>query len=71
MLGATFAGREPSPKGLRKLILANAPAYMKAWVDAYNQYLEGMDDDVKVAIKKGEETGDRKSKEYKVSIFKQ
>lgn len=67
MLGATFAGREPSPKGLRKLIIANAPAYMKGWVDAYNRYLEGMKDDVKAAIKKGEETGDRNSKEYEVS----
>lgn len=67
MVGATFAGREPSPKGLRKLILGNAPATITGWVDAYNGYLEEMDDDVKATIKKGEETGERESPEYEVS----
>ncbi|KUJ24387.1 proline iminopeptidase [Mollisia scopiformis] len=70
MMGATFAGRTPSPKGLRKLILGNAPAYMSAWVDAYGRYLEAMDDDVKAAIKKGEETGERESKEYEAAMEK-
>lgn len=70
MVGATFAGREPSPKGLRKLILGNTPATIKGWVDAYNGYLEGMDDDVKVIIKKGEESGERESPEYEEALMK-
>lgn len=68
MMGATFAGREPSPKGLRKLILSNAPANIESRVVAYNKYLEEMDDNVKAIIKKGEETGERESPEYGVSF---
>ncbi len=67
-MGATFAGREPSPKGLRKLILGNAPATIQGWLDAYNEYLEAMDDDIKATIKKGEETGERDGEEYEVSF---
>lgn len=65
-MGATFAGREPSPKGLRKLILGNAPASMQPWVDAYWRYLEAMPEDVKAAVKKGEENGERETPEYEV-----
>ena len=68
-MGATFAGREPSPKGLRKLIIGNAPATIQGWLDAYNEYLEAMNDDVKVTLKKGEETGNREGEEYEVSFL--
>jgi pimeloyl-ACP methyl ester carboxylesterase len=53
MVGSTWAGT--NPKGLRKLILSNSPAYMTGWTDAYARYLEELQEPEKGIIKKAEE----------------
>jgi proline-specific peptidase len=52
MMGSTWAGTKP--KGLRKLIISNSPAYMKGWTDAYAKFLDGMEEPYKSTIQKAE-----------------
>jgi len=69
MVGATFAGRRPSPKGLRKLILGNAPATMKGWVDAYVGYRRAMPKDVQERLDDCERNGGYETKEYEDALM--
>ncbi len=54
MVGSTFAATHP--KGLRKLILSNAPADLPAWIRAYNEYRKELPKDVQEIIQKGIDT---------------
>lgn len=70
MMGATFAGKEPSPKGLRRLILSNSPADVESWGEAYKRYLETMEEDVKEKIKNGIEREQWESLEFEGAMEK-
>ncbi|RDW78500.1 hypothetical protein BP5796_06352 [Coleophoma crateriformis] len=52
------------PPGLRKLVLANAPADLASWSAAYFRYREGMPADKLAIIVKYEDAGDFTSDEY-------
>jgi proline-specific peptidase len=52
MFGSTWAGTRP--KGLRKLVLSNSPAFMKGWTDAMGGFLEEMEEPYKSVIVKAE-----------------
>lgn len=67
MMGATWAGTKP--EGLRKLILGNAPAFMRGWTDAYLRYRDGMPEDVKNALLEGEKNEDWEGKEYEAAMM--
>lgn len=69
MVGATFAGRTPSPKGCRKLILSNSPSSMAGWTDAYKSYLPRMLADVQEVLRVGEETQSRETPEYEAALM--
>ena len=60
-MGASWAGGRP--KGLRKLVIANSPAVMGAWTDAYTRYKDQMPEDVKSVLDKGIREKDFQSQE--------
>jgi proline-specific peptidase len=66
MVSSTWAGTRP--KGLRKLILSNAPAFMDGWTDAYFKYRDALPEDVKRMILEGDEREDWESKEYEAAM---
>jgi L-proline amide hydrolase len=67
MLGATWAGTKP--KGLRKLILSNAPATMKGWTDAYAKYRDALPEDIRRKILEGEQREDWEGEEYEGALM--
>lgn len=69
MMGATFAGRNPKPKGLRKLILGNAPATMQSWLDAYNGYRKLLPQDIQDKLTECEKNGGYETKEYEDALM--
>ena len=62
MLGARHAIRHP--KGLKRLVLANAPSDMKLWEEAQNRLRAELPQDVQDTMKKHEDAGTTSSKEY-------
>jgi L-proline amide hydrolase len=66
MVGSTWAGTKP--KGLRKLILSNAPAFMKGWTDAYAKYRDALPEDVRRKILEGDEKQDWEGKDYEAAM---
>lgn len=66
MMGATFAAKQPA--GLKKLILANAPASTKAWCAAYESYKALMPKEIKDVLDKGTATQNFETPEYKDAV---
>ena len=62
MLGALHAVRQP--KGLKRLVLANAPSDMRLWEEAQNRLRAELPQDVQDTMKKHEDAGTTASKEY-------
>ncbi|KAG0651859.1 L-amino acid amidase [Hyphodiscus hymeniophilus] len=62
MMGSTFAAK--NPKGLRKLVLSNAPATMQSWIDAYNLYRSQLPQELQDALKRCEDSGTEQGDEY-------
>ncbi|KAE9373128.1 proline-specific peptidase [Stipitochalara longipes BDJ] len=62
MLASRFASRKP--KGLRRLVLSNAPADLKLRYKIADQYRRELPEDVQAVLKEHEEAGTTSSKEY-------
>lgn len=71
MMGSSYAALRP--KGLRRLVLANAPADIKLWKHGLENLRVTLPEDVQKALREAEETGDFESKEYEqaVTVFYQ
>ena len=67
MFGAQFAATR-SPKGLKHLILSNAPASQPMWHDCLNKLVDGLPDDVRDTLRKQEEAGAFTSQEYRDAV---
>lgn len=67
-MASTFVGRSPSPTGLLKLILGNAPASMALWEKNYNNYRLNFPAEVQMALKEGEEKGDWEGEVYDAAL---
>jgi hypothetical protein len=67
MTFSTWAGTKP--KGLRKLILSNAPAYMTGWTDAYSQYLAALQEPEKSIITEAEEKREFDGEDYEQAMM--
>ncbi|KAJ6547793.1 proline-specific peptidase [Mycena vulgaris] len=69
MLGANYViSRNPS--GLKRLILADAPASMELWSVGTNKLLEGFPEDFRAMLKRHESDGTMDSEEYQTAIQK-
>jgi proline-specific peptidase len=71
MLASRFASTKP--KGLRRLVLSNAPADMKLRMKVSGQYRLELPEDVQAVLKEHEEAGTTSSKDYNdaFSVFAQ
>lgn len=68
MLGAEHAVRRP--QGLRRLIIADSPASMVAWVEAASRLRAQLPKDVEETLKKHEESGTTETAEYEEAVLK-
>ncbi|TBU51889.1 proline-specific peptidase [Dichomitus squalens] len=66
MLGARFATSRPS--GLKRLVIASAPATMKLWVEAANSLRAQLPLDVQAILDKHEADGTTETKEYQDAV---
>ena len=66
MMGSSYAASRP--QGLRKLVLANAPADIKLWKQSLESLRVKLPDDVQKALKEAEESGDFETKKYEEAI---
>ncbi|KAL8817580.1 MAG: hypothetical protein Q9191_008120 [Dirinaria sp. TL-2023a] len=66
MMGSSYAALKP--QGLRRLVLANAPADIELWKQGLENLRAKLPDDVQEALREAEETGDFESKEYEDAI---
>jgi proline-specific peptidase len=69
MLGANYVISR-NPRGLKRLILADAPASMELWSIGTNALLEGFPQDFRDMLKKHERDGTMDSEEYQMGIQK-
>lgn len=65
MLGAMHGIQQPS--GLRKLIIANAPASMELWIAAATKLRSQLPEDVQETLRKHEKDGTTESEEYEAA----
>lgn len=63
MLAADYAASR-QPEGLRRLVLASAPASMHFWEVSVNKLLSRFPEDMQAMLKKHEEEGTTDAKEY-------
>ncbi|KAI0787534.1 Alpha/Beta hydrolase protein [Fomes fomentarius] len=67
MLGARFAARQPT--GLKRLILSNAPASIKMWIEAVNKLRADLPKHVQDVLDEHEQDGTTDSAEYQDAVM--
>ncbi|KAE9386088.1 proline-specific peptidase [Gymnopus androsaceus JB14] len=63
MLGIEW-GAKRRPGGLKRLVLVGCPASMELWAEAQNTLIEGLDEDVREALRRHEKAGTTRDPEY-------